>query len=66
MRRVDPSSKHERTILTIVKDWSKYSVAIMMALLETTSSVAASVVKTLLLMSGDVESNPGPGRFPGK
>ena len=65
MKKVNPSSKKERTILTIVRDWSRYLVAIMMALLETTSSVAASVILTLLMMSGDVERNPGPGRYPG-
>ena len=63
--RVTSSSKHKRTILTVVKDWSRYLVAIMMALLETTSSVA-SVILTRLLMSGDVERNPGPGRYPGE
>ena len=63
MRRVNSSS---RTILTIVKDWMRYLVTVMMAFLETASSVAASVIRTRLLMSGDVERNPGPGRYSGK
>ena len=34
---------------------------VTIALLDTVTSVAASVITTLLLISGDVEENPGPG-----
>lgn len=34
----------------------------VMALLEATLSVDSSIISCLLLMSGDVEQNPGPGR----
>ena len=36
-------------------------LALMNALLDAISSVAASIVFSRLLISGDVESNPGPG-----
>ena len=36
-------------------------LAVATALLDTVLSVAASVILTLLLISGDVEENPGPG-----
>ena len=31
------------------------------SMLDTTLSVAASVIMSLLLLSGDIEENPGPG-----
>ena len=37
------------------------ALAVAISQLDIVSSVAASVVKSLLLMSGDVEENPGPG-----
>ena len=36
-------------------------LAVVKALLDTVLSMAASVISSLLLMSGDVEENPGPG-----
>ena len=36
-------------------------LAVAKALLDTVLSVAASVIVSKLLMSGDVEKNPGPG-----
>ena len=37
------------------------ALAVAISQLDIVSSVAASVVRSLLLMSGDVEENPGPG-----
>ena len=35
---------------------------VVITMLESTLSTASNLVGTLLLMSGDVELNPGPGR----
>ena len=53
-----------KTTLTKIKDFFKYSVLVTQALLDTLLSLAASVILILLLICGDVESNPGPGRYP--
>ena len=55
-----------KTTLTKIKDFFKYSVLVTQALLDTLTSLAASVILILLLICGDVESNPGPGRYPGE
>ena len=66
-KHVETSSLEDRkTILTNIWDYFKYLIALTKALLETALSVAASVILSLLLISGDVERNPGPGRYPGK
>ena len=36
---------------------------VVITMLESTLSVASNLIGTLLLMSGDVELNPGPGRW---
>ena len=57
------SCDDRKTILTDIKDFLMYVLALMNALLDATSSVAASVIFSRLLISGDVESNPGPGEY---
>ena len=47
------SNKNKMTVLQVVH--------VVIASLETTLSAAASVIFSQLLMSGDVEQNPGPG-----
>ena len=47
------SNKNKMTIVQVVH--------VVIASLETTLSAAASVIFSQLLMSGDVEQNPGPG-----
>ena len=37
------------------------ALAVVISQLDIVTSAAASVVRSLLLMSGDVEENPGPG-----
>ena len=48
----------KKTVLTDIKDFLMYVLALMNALLDAISSVAASVIFSRLLISGDVESNP--------
>ena len=60
------SCEDKNTILTNMKHFLMYVLALMNALLDGISSVAASVIFSHLLISGDVESNPGPGRYPGE
>ena len=60
------STGDEKTTITKIKDFFKYSVLVTQALLDTLTSLAASVILILLLICGDVESNPGPGRYPGE
>ena len=61
-------SKHSHcddkmTIFTDIKKVFMCVLALMNALLDAISSVAASVIFSRLLISGDVESNPGPGEY---
>ena len=56
----------KKTIATEMRNVFMCVLALMNALLDAISSVAASVVFSRLLISGDVESNPGPGRYPGE
>ena len=60
------SPRDKKTALTDTKDLLMYVLVLMNALLDTILSVAASVVFSRLLISGDVESNPGPGRYSGE
>ena len=53
----------KKTILADMKHFLMYVLALMNALLDAISSVAASVTFSRLLISGDVESNPGPGEY---
>ena len=53
----------KKTVLADIKDFLMYVLALMNALLDAISSVAASVIFSRLLISGDVESNPGPGEY---
>ena len=39
----------------------KRTLVLANSMLDTTLSVAASVIMSLLLLSGDIEENPGPG-----
>ena len=55
------SREGKKTIFTDIKDFLMYVLALMSAILDVILSVAASVVFSRLLISGDVESNPGPG-----
>ena len=64
MIQIKSSSCDDRkTIFTDIKDFLMCVLALMNALLDATSSVAASVIFSRLLISGDVESNPGPGEY---
>ena len=56
-----PSCEDKKTILTDIKNIFMCMLALMNVLLDAISSVAASVIFSCLLISGDVESNPGPG-----
>jgi hypothetical protein len=58
--------EEKRSMVTEVRNVFMCVLALMNALLDAISSVAASVVFSHLLISGDVESNPGPGRYPGR
>ena len=53
----------KKTIATEMRNVFMCVLALMNALLDAISSVAASVVFSRLLISGDVESNPGPGEY---
>ena len=53
--------EERKTIATELRNIFMCVLALMNALLDAISSVAASVVFSRLLISGDVESNPGPG-----
>ena len=57
------SCEDKKTILADMKHFLMYVLALMNALLDAISSVAASVIFSCLLISGDVESNPGPGEY---
>lgn len=65
LRQVKSGSQNEKTTLSDVKDFLRYVMAVTTALLDAFASVAASVILSLLLISGNVERNPGPGRYPG-
>ena len=39
----------------------KRNLVLANSMLDTTLSVAASIIMSLLLLSGDIEENPGPG-----
>jgi hypothetical protein len=58
--------EEKRAMVTEMSNVFMCVLALMNALLDAISSVAASVVFSHLLISGDVESNPGPGRYPGE
>ena len=60
------SCEERKTIATEMRSVFMCVLSLMNALLDAISSVAASVVFSRLLISGDVESNPGPGRYPGE
>ena len=51
----------KKTIVTEMRSVFMCVLSLMNALLDAISSVAGSVVFSHLLISGDVESNPGPG-----
>ena len=53
--------EEKKTIATEMRNVFMCLLALMNALLDAISSVAASVVFSRLLISGDIESNPGPG-----
>ena len=59
-------NKKKTTLLARAKDSLMYALVLTNALLDATLSVASSVVVSRLLISGDVESNPGPGRYSGE
>ena len=44
---------------------SSQTVVRIAQLLDNALHVSKSVIFSLLLMSGDIEQNPGPGRYPG-
>ena len=47
---------------SVIRPWKVSRIlAVARALLDVVLSVAASVIFSLLLISGDVEKNPGPG-----
>jgi hypothetical protein len=58
--------EEKRAMVTEMSNAFMCVLALMNALLDAISSVAASVVFSRLLISGDVESNPGPGRYAGE
>ena len=60
------SCEEKKTIFTDIKIVFMCTLALMNALLDVILSVDASVIFSRLLISGDVESNPGPGRYPGE
>ena len=53
-------------MLTDTKNIFMCTLALINAFLDVILSVDASVIFSRLLISGDVESNPGPGRYPGE
>ena len=62
MIQIKKSNCEEKKIIaTEMRSVFMCVLALMNALLDAISSVAASVVFSRLLISGDVESNPGPG-----
>ena len=65
IRIKNSSCEDEESVVTDVKHVLMWALALVNALLDAISSVAASVVFSRLLISGDVERNPGPGRYPG-
>ena len=60
------SSLSNKTTLASTKDIMMYVLALLNALLDVILSVDASIIFSRLLISGDVESNPGPGRYSGE
>ena len=66
MIEIKHSSLSDKTTLSSIKDFLMHVLVLVNALLDAISSVAASVIFSHLLISGDVESNPGPGRYPGE
>ena len=66
MTQIKRSNLSDKTTLTGIKAFMMNVLVLMNALLDAISSVAASVIFSRLLISGDVESNPGPGRYPGE
>ena len=60
------SCDEKKAIVTEMRNVFMCVLSLVNALLDAISSVAASVVFSRLLISGDVESNPGPGRYPGE
>ena len=60
------SCEEKKTIFTDIKIVFMCTLALMNALLDVILSVDASVIFSHLLISGDVESNPGPRRYPGE
>ena len=57
------SFEDKKTTLSDIRKVFMCALALMNALLDGISSVAASVIFSRLLISGDVESNPGPGEY---
>ena len=53
--------EEKKTIVAEIRNIFMCVLSLVNALLDAISSVAASVVFSRLLISGDVESNPGPG-----
>ena len=47
-------------VVVMTKREGTWVLAVAKAMLDVTLSVAASVILSLLLLSGDVEENPGP------
>ena len=60
------SCKEKKTMLTDTKNIFMCTSALINAFLDVILSVDASVIFSRLLISGDVESNPGPTRYPGE
>ena len=61
IRIKNSNCEEKKTIITKMRNVFMCVLSLMNALLDAISSVAASVVFSRLLISGDVESNPGPG-----
>ena len=60
------SCKEKNTMLTDMKNIFMCTLALINAFLDMILSVDVSVIFSRLLISGDIESNPGPGRYPGE
>ena len=60
------SCKEKKTMLTDTKNIFMCTLALINAFLDVILSVDASVIFSRLLISGDIESNPGPARYPGE
>ena len=57
---MESSDRREKTVIRSKLKASRV-LTMARALLDVVLSVAASVIFSLLLISGDVEENPGPG-----